>query len=145
MARQSQPKGLDSLSDVLKRHNMRVTPQRLEILREVRETDTHPSATQVYRKVRKKFPSISLDTVTRTLEQFAKIGLCRTVEGYDDVRRYDGIVERHHHFHCILCNRILDVFHESLQKVVIPTVEDERFTVIDFKIVLEGICKNCRK
>jgi Fur family peroxide stress response transcriptional regulator len=129
--------------ELLRSHNLRVTPQRLEILKQIQRTEDHPSATELHRRVRRKFPNISLDTVARTLEQFAKIGICRWVEGYDDVRRYDGMMERHHHFHCIRCKRILDVRPEALEEPPLPSLRDERFKVIDFRILLEGICKKC--
>jgi len=52
---------------------LKITPQRIEIYRELLLTDEHPSAEMMYEKVRKTLPNISLDTVNRTLLTFNEI------------------------------------------------------------------------
>ena len=46
---------------------IRLTHQRLEIYRAVAQSDDHPDAETVYRRVRTRMPTVSLDTVYRTL------------------------------------------------------------------------------
>ena len=59
---------------------LKVTPQRIAVYRELLTTQEHPSAEILHRKLRKKFPSISLDTVNRTLLTLNEIGAAHVVE-----------------------------------------------------------------
>jgi len=53
----------------------RTTRQRKTILNTLRQTNSHPSADEIYELVRKQLPHISLDTVYRNLEVLAGTGL----------------------------------------------------------------------
>ena len=46
---------------------LKITPQRLAVYKALIQTDTHPTAEEVYQMVRQELPNISLDTVNRTL------------------------------------------------------------------------------
>jgi len=135
---------LSAFYEACQKNNIKVTPQRIEIFKELIKYNDHPSATMVYQRVKKRFPHISFDTVNRTLQMFAEIGIAKVIEGFEDIRRYDGIIEKHHHFHCIKCHRIIDVYDKRLEEINIPKVIDERLTVIDSKIVFEGLCDKCK-
>jgi Fur family peroxide stress response transcriptional regulator len=128
-----------------KKNNLKLTPQRVQIFKELIESNEHPTANKIYRRVKKKIPNISFDTVNRTLLKFVEIGLAKIVEGKEDFRRYDGVVARHHHFYCIKCHRIIDIYDQRLDDINIPKVLDERLVVIDSKIIFDGICDKCKK
>lgn len=136
---------LSSFLNICKENNIKVTPQRVEIFKEVVKYKNHPSVTNIYQRIKKKFPNISFDTVNRTLQKFVEIGVLKIVEGFEDIRRYDGVIDRHHHFHCIKCFRIIDIYNKRLEDIDIPKVLDEKLIVIDSKIVFEGICNKCKK
>lgn len=138
-------KHMSAFFDACQKNKIKITPQRVEIFRELIRYDDHPSVKKVYQRVKKKFPNISFDTVNRTLQTFANMGISKIVEGHENVRRYDGVVERHHHFHCLKCHRIIDIYDERLEKIDIPMDLDEKLTVFDSKIVFEGICDRCKK
>ncbi len=57
-----------------KRAGLKITPQRIAIYKEVLESGNHPSAEDIYRKVKEFHPGISFDTVNRTLLTFADMG-----------------------------------------------------------------------
>jgi len=61
---------------------LKVTPQRIAIYRELLQTDEHPSAEMLYEKVKKTFPSISLDTVNRTLLTLSLIHISEPTRPY---------------------------------------------------------------
>ncbi|MHC4426018.1 MAG: Fur family transcriptional regulator [Planctomycetota bacterium] len=123
---------------------LRVTPQRIAIYRELIETHEHPSAETLYEKVRQVFPSISLDTVSRTLLTLNEIGAAFTVEGSGDAKRFDGGLEKHQHFKCVKCKRVIDFRHKPFDNIKVPPDIDERFTVLRKTVYLEGICDLCR-
>ncbi|MBM3297837.1 MAG: transcriptional repressor, partial [Candidatus Aminicenantes bacterium] len=67
---------------------LKVTPQRAAIYEELLRARDHPTAEAVYRRVLKRMPNISFDTVNRTLLTFAQIGITKIVEGYGQAKRY---------------------------------------------------------
>ena len=127
-----------------KKSGLRVTPQRIEIYKELIKTDEHPSAEVLYEKVKKTFPNISFDTVNRTLLTLSEIGAAFIVEGSGDVRRFDGGMEKHQHFKCTKCKKIVDFHHKPFDDIKVPASIGKRFTVLRKSIYLEGICDLCK-
>lgn len=126
-------------------HNLKSTPQRTAIYEELIRLKDHPAAGTIFKKLRKIFPSISFDTVNRTLLTFAETGIVSTVEGYGEPKRFDPDIESHHHFRCLKCNRIIDFHHKSFDKIKIPEDIQRQFTVLNKRVLLEGICDKCIK
>lgn len=123
---------------------LRTTRQRKVILEELQSLRTHPTAVEVFERVRKKLPKISLGTVYRNLELLSETGLIQKLEMAGTQKRFDGITENHYHVRCIICGRVDDVDLEPLD-----TVNDAMRSVSDYDILwhrLEfiGICPHCR-
>ncbi len=125
-------------------HGLKVTPQRVRIYEELRRSFDHPSADMLYQRVRKDFPHISFDTVYRTLLSFSEIGIIHPVEGYHEQKRFETNAEPHHHFYCIKCRKIMDFMSEAYNSIMIPKEIQQQCTVLTKKVVLEGVCKECR-
>ena len=123
---------------------LKVTPQRVAIYRELLRTDEHPSAEMLHRKVRGLLPSISLDTVNRTLLTLAEIGAASVVEGSGEPKRFDGGPESHQHFKCVKCRRIIDFHYKPFDNIPTPKGISKKFTVLKKTVYLEGICDLCR-
>jgi Fur family peroxide stress response transcriptional regulator len=126
-------------------NNLKITPQRTAIYREIINSKDHPSASTIFNKIRKIFPDISFDTVNRTLLTFKEIGIVSTVEGYGEPKRFDPNTESHHHFRCIKCNNIIDIHHKSFDNIKIPEDIQKQFTVLNKRVVMEGVCDKCGK
>jgi Fur family peroxide stress response transcriptional regulator len=131
--------------DKCRQHNLNITPQRTVIYKELIKSKNHPDSEDIFRKIKKVFPEISLDTVYRTLSKFAEIGLVHLVEGYGEAKRYDPDINNHHHFRCRKCNRIYDFRDESYNNLKIPKAFRKNFVVANVKIILEGVCDKCAK
>jgi len=132
-------------TSLCRKTGLRVTPQRIEIYKQLINTDEHPSAEMLYEKVKKTFPSISFDTVNRTLLTLNEIGAAFIVEGSGDVRRFDGGMEKHQHFKCIKCKRIVDFQHKPFGNIKLPSSLARKFTVLKKVVYLEGICDQCKQ
>jgi len=128
-----------------KEKNLKITPQRIVIYKELLHSKDHPNAEILYERVKKIIPDISLDTVNRTLLTFSKIGIINIVEGYGEARRYDPHTENHHHFRCVNCNSIVDFDYKPYDDIIIPENIKKRFSVFSKKVLLEGYCNKCRK
>ena len=124
---------------------LRVTPQRIGIYKELIKTDEHPSAETLYEKVKKTFPNISFDTVNRTLLTLNDIGAVFIVEGSGDVRRFDGVMEKHQHFKCLKCKRIIDFHHKPFDDIKCPASLGKKFKILKKAVFLEGICDLCEQ
>jgi len=135
----------DLFREKCRQNNLRITPQRLVVYRELIESKDHPSADAVYRRLRRFSPNISLDTVNRTLLTFQKIGLAHIVAGSGVPKRFDAILSRHHHFRCLACNRIVDIYSESFDSLHIPADIRRQYVVISKTVHLEGYCDKCRE
>ena len=72
--------GRGHMSDLQKQQNFRMTRQRGIILEELRKINTHPSADEIYERVRKHLPRISLGTVYRNLEILSELGEIQKLE-----------------------------------------------------------------
>ena len=124
---------------------LKITPQRLIVYQTLLGTDQHPSAEQVYSKVRKKMPSVSFDTVNRTLATLARIGAAFIVEGTGQPRRFDGGLEDHQHFRCVRCDKIFDFHHPPFDNIEEPDGLGRGFKILRKTVYLEGICDKCMK
>ena len=82
--------------------NMRLTPQRIEVLKMIASVTSHPNAEMVYDEVRKVMPTISLDTVYRTLASLEELGLIFKVDNELPKTRYDADLSPHCHFICTI-------------------------------------------
>lgn len=120
-----------------------MTPQRIAIYQELIKSKDHPDSEDIYERIKNVFPDISLDTVYRTLSKFAEIGVVHIVEGYGEAKRYDPDTNKHHHFRCQKCNKIVDFHDVSYDNLKIPRALQNNFSVTNIKVVLEGTCNEC--
>jgi Fur family peroxide stress response transcriptional regulator len=135
---------MDFLRKECRENNLKVTPQRTEIYKELLKAKDHPSADTMYKRVRKNLPNISFDTVYRTLLSFYEIGLADIVEGYGDPKRFDPDIRKHHHLRCIKCGNIIDFLCELYNDIEIPEEIKKEFDVTKRRVILEGICRKCK-
>ena len=136
-------KKLEHFKETCKKHKIKLTPQRLVIYEELINTNEHPSTDMLYQKIRKTFPTISFDTVNRTLLTFNEIGLASIVAGTGNPKRFDGDTGPHHHFQCIRCKKVFDVYYEPYNAIQIPEELKKHFHILRASVHLEGICEQC--
>lgn len=127
-----------------RRHGIKATSQRLEILRVLAATGEHPDAETVYTRVRRRLPSVSLDTVYRTLHMLQEKGVIARVPSTSDRARFDANMDRHHHFFCERCGRIADFTSTALDRIVPPPEVRGLGLVESVHIELRGRCRECQ-
>jgi Fur family transcriptional regulator, peroxide stress response regulator len=128
-----------------KEHGMRVTHQKTMIYKVLLGSLDHPSPEQIYEKLKKTVHGLSLDTVYRTLTDFNEMGLVDLVDGFGSARRFDPMLEKHHHFRCKKCGTITDFTSDYYDKIAIPKDITRNCEVIKLQVTIEGLCKKCRK
>ncbi|MBD3272198.1 MAG: transcriptional repressor [Elusimicrobia bacterium] len=134
---------LKSFYEKCDEYDIRVTPQRVIIYTELINSHDHPSVTALYKRVKKKLPNISFDTVYRTALSFVHMGMLHIVEGHGEEKRFDPNVHNHHHIRCIKCRTIIDFKNSTYDALIIPQELQKQFKIITKRVVLEGICKKC--
>ncbi len=124
---------------------VKLTHQRLEIFREVAASLDHPDAETVYERVKVRIPTVSLDTVYRTLWLLNDIGLVATLGPRRESVRFDGNLERHHHYVCVRCGLAKDFVSEDLNSLPVPRSVKTFSSVITTHVEVRGLCAACAK
>jgi Fur family peroxide stress response transcriptional regulator len=127
----------------LKEKGYKLTQQRLEIIDLLSKDVTHASAADIFKKVRKKAPQISLSTVYYTLDILKKEGAIRELEFYDRDNRYDVNISNHLNLICSKCGKIED-FMEELPVSSQAIEKKTGFQPCEMRFEYYGYCKECR-
>ena len=131
-------------SPVSKPSGLRNTRQRAVILEELRKTRTHPTADELYRRVRRRLPRISLGTVYRNLELLSERGVIRKLELGGSQRRYDGDTEHHCHVRCVACGRVDDIDCRSPGRIAEAFTDKSGYKILGHRFELFGLCPACQ-
>ena len=124
---------------------MKVTPQRLAIIDVLIEKgDSHPGASLIYKKAKKKKKSLSLSTAYATLNEFSHHGIIKMLQFDKMENRYEGNLEEHINLICERCKKILDY---NVPITVDPkrVVKKTGFSITDTRLEYYGLCRECRE
>jgi Fur family transcriptional regulator, peroxide stress response regulator len=138
-------KRMEFFKERLRNSGVKLTHQRVEIFREVAISEEHPDAEKIYSRVRKRLPSISLDTVYRTLWSLLDLGLISTLGPPRKTVRFDANMNLHHHFVCTKCGMTRDFYSKKLDRLRIPESESILETVQRTQVEVKGICLKCSR
>ncbi len=124
---------------------LRMTNQREIILRELKKSKQHLSADELYDKVKKYMPRISLATVYRNLEILSEAGFIGKLEISGRQKRFDYDVSEHDHIYCAVCHRVdnLNIDRQGLHTKEIKSVKD--YSVTGYRLEIVGVCPACQK
>jgi len=123
-----------------------MTRQRQVILEEVK-SGCHPTADQIYERVRKRLPQISMGTVYRNLDTLASLGFIRKMQPDHPQMRFDFNTKEHYHTTCMNCNRVDDMHIEPMD----DTLENlgkalgklTKFGIFGHRLEFIGLCPEC--
>ncbi len=131
-----------------KKKTSRNTRQQQAVLRELRRVDTHPTADELFLRVRRAMPRISLATVYRNLTKLAEKGQVTVLDAAAGQRRYDGNHANHLHVRCRDCDRVADAtaavpFEQAIEPLS-KLKDPASFKVEGCKVELIGLCQSCQ-
>jgi Fur family ferric uptake transcriptional regulator len=102
----------------------------------------HPTAEQVFKRVRRRVPRVSLGTVYRNLDKLHEQGMLQVVWLAGGVAHYDAVTTQHDHFVCEGCGVVRDI--EPLPGLTSLTgLGSEGFVVHRQMAALYGLCPAC--
>lgn len=132
------------LARILRNSGYKVTPQRIAVYEELTKEAWHPSAEMLFERVQKRYPSMSLATVYKTMEILLKVHVIRVLNTHEVSLRYDGDISDHAHCQCVHCNNIVDVWF-ARDELTHKVEKDTEYTVISKELYFFGVCPSCRK
>lgn len=124
---------------------LRMTHQREVVLHELRRCQTHPTADELYERIRKKLPRISLATVYRNLEILAEAGLIGKLEVSGRQKRFDWDPSDHAHISCIHCHRVDNLDNSELPCPRVLPAQERGYEITGCRIEFFGLCPICRQ
>lgn len=107
---------------LLKDNQLKATPQRMAVLKMLNQ-HTHPTIDELYDKIKKEYPSVSLATVYKNLSALKSAGIVAEVNMPNGKMRYDIYVEPHIHVVCDKCHSVIDIPHSKELGAYQKTIE----------------------
>ncbi len=108
----------------------------------VKDEASHPTADQIYAKVRRDITNISLGTVYRNLQKLVAEGKLQVLT-LGRTQHFDPLIQQHQHFICQSCGRVYDVLVGAKEEILSSSLPREGFTVTSHQLSLYGTCNNC--
>ena len=140
-------KAFDSICEILKAKDYKITSQRKTIIQEfLGKQAKHLSAEDVFNAVKKEHPEIGLATVYRTLDLLADLEIIHKIDFGDGRARYEiGVEENHlhHHLICLTCGQVTEFNDDLLENLEEIVRRQSGFNVVDHQVKFYGICAHC--
>jgi Fur family peroxide stress response transcriptional regulator len=134
----------NQLIAALKQRDFRLTPQRIELVRLIAVSKGHPSASQLYTTIKRRFPTISRATVYKTLALLKEMDQVLEINLRND-SHYDGNrPQPHPHLICIKCNKIIDAEVSLDQESLRRLEQASGYKILRPQISLYGLCQDCK-
>ncbi len=130
----------------LRRRKIRITPQRLAILRVLAASKGHPAVEQIHQQVARTFPTMSLATVYKTVSLLKQLGEVLELGFADASSRYDGNRPYPHpHVICTRCRKILDPDLAALETLAREIAAETGFRIEAHRVDFFGLCPECSR
>ena len=130
--------------DMMRMSSQRNTLQRHIILDALKKLNTHPAIDEICAEIHQEHPKISKTTVYRNLRRLADNGTINRVSLPDGLERYDVRTDRHYHYKCKNCGRIIDVDIDYIDGIN-DTVQVKYGLQVDgHDVIFSGVCHKCK-
>ncbi len=124
---------------------LRLTPQRQAVLAALEAATDHPTAAEVFERVRAEVPGIGPATVYRTLALLVAHGAALELSlGEGTAARYDGNTERHDHLVCSSCGAASDIESALPEHLVDQMAGDTGYAITGYALQFHGLCPACQ-
>ena len=128
---------------------VKLTDQRKIIAKVISESKSeygesdHPDVDELYNRVSKIDPKISIATIYRTVKLFEEAGILTKHDFKGGKARYEAMIESHHdHLIDVKSGEIIEFVDEEIEKLQKKVAEKYGYTLVDHKLELYGIKKN---
>jgi len=121
----------------------RLTPYRAAVLEALNASLNHPTAAEIYHKVRRRRPGVAYATIYNALGWLTRNGMVVELKFGDAASRYDPITARHDHLVCTGCGALVDYEVPLPQRIWQRAGRRHGFRIHHYRLELFGFCPSC--
>lgn len=135
----------EELRQKLSARGRSLTSQRAAVYEYLSRVTHHPTAEEIFLRIKSDLPKISLATVYKNLEALAACGAITKLTYGDASARYDVRTDKHYHTRCLVCGRIWDVEADADATAFEKVKPQSGFRVEDYRLEILGRCRDCAR
>lgn len=128
------------LTPFLKERGLRITPQRISILKAIIALNTHVTVDAIH----KQLPNMSLATIYNNVKLFVKLRILSELPYGDGLSKYELYQTSHYHVICKLCGKIKDFNYPVLKEVEHLGSNLTQFKISSHQLEFYGLCQSCQ-
>ena len=132
----------DVIAEELRTAGLKATPQRVAIVACLAGDETHPTAQEIFDRLRPEFPGMAFATVYNTLSALMRVRRLSSLS-LGGATRFDPNVSPHHHAVCDGCGKVRDVPANENEDAR-PASVLEGFEIHRVERIYRGLCAECR-
>jgi Fur family transcriptional regulator, ferric uptake regulator len=135
------------LKSILRKKNLKCTPERFAIFKEIEKLNSHFDADDLFLNLHRKNRKVSKGSIYRTLRILEEAGVVRAVVFTERHTHYERVIGKTHHSH-LICKNCESIIEFSSHKILAGLKEAYRehgFEEHNHKVESIGLCKKCRK
>lgn len=130
---------------LIRKMNLKVTPQRMMILKTLHNNRKHITAQELFEKVQKINSAIGFATVYRFLKDLAEVNSVTEVRMGGMPARYELTPRKHHdHMTCTQCGRIVEFENKNIESLQEKVASQYGFQLTHHVLELYGVCPTCQ-
>jgi Fur family transcriptional regulator, ferric uptake regulator len=135
-----------AFKQIIRTMNLKVTDQRLAILKALHEGRAHVTAQEVFEIVHETFPEIGFATVYRFLRTLTENNFVTEVRMGGLPARYELTPKSHHdHLTCVSCGKICEFENHHIEELQEKVAKQFGFRLTSHVLELYGMCPVCQK
>lgn len=134
---------MDSFINSCRSGGLKITHQRVQTYRTLLLKPDHPTVETIHKRMLPQLPTISLDTVYRTLTTLEEHRLVSRIQTSESQARYEAVFNPHHHIICSKCKAVMDFEWSELDQLELPQAVAGWGQINTKTIVIYGQCVNC--
>lgn len=140
--------GVESFfTEYLRENGLKVTPERIAILKELLHVPQHFDADEFFLHLKKNKIPVSRATVYRTLDILEKAGIVKKYSMGEAHARFEFVWNQQHHDHliCLQCGKIIEFFDKEIEKRQEFVGQSHKFKILNHSLQIWGLCENCKR
>lgn len=133
------------LKKIIRALNLKVTTQRMAILKALNEGRRHVTAQELFEKVNALHPEIGFATVYRFLRTLTEGDFITEVRMGGLPARYEVNSKTHHdHLTCVRCGKICEFENKTIELLQEKVAKQFGFQLTHHVLELYGVCPHCQ-
>ncbi len=134
---------MQQFTEKCRKAGLKITHQRSETYKLLLQVPDHPTAETLHKRLQVSLPSLSLDTVYRTLATLEECNLVRRIQTAESQARFEAVCEQHHHLICNQCKRVVDFTWHEVDTLTVPSLVTDWGAIETKNMVIYGTCAAC--